>query len=89
MLFGHCVLQRKARLAPSIQSALQRPDVLHALFSEEQRHTGAGSFVWSSAVEDHFAVRRQPIALFLQFLHVHAKRAGNRFGVRLKIKRVS
>lgn len=58
-------LQRIAGFAPAIQAALQRPNSFHALLSQEQRHTGASSFVWSSAEKDDFAVRGQSVALFL------------------------
>ena len=42
--------------APGFEAAFQRANARNALFSEEERHTGAGSFVWSSAVEDDFAI---------------------------------
>jgi hypothetical protein len=42
--------------APSFQAALKGANTGDALFSEEERHTGAGGFVWSSAVEDDFAI---------------------------------
>ena len=90
---GFCFLFREghglklvASLAPAIQAALQRPDMFHALSSEEQRHTGAGSFIRSSTVEDYFTIRRQPFVLYLQLLYVHAKRARDRFRVGFKIK---
>jgi hypothetical protein len=45
-------------VAPGIEAALQWADMLYAALSEEQRHTGAGSFVWSSTVEDDFTIER-------------------------------
>ena len=48
----------EAFFAPGIEATLERADVLEAVFSEEQRHTGAGGFVGSSTVENHFAVAR-------------------------------
>jgi hypothetical protein len=42
--------------APGFEAAFQRANARNALFSEEERHTGARSFVWSSAVEDDFAI---------------------------------
>src|SRR5262249_26902574 len=60
-----------------------------ALFFEEQRHTGAGGFVWSSTVEDDFAIVRKAIAVFLQFLSVNAEGARDGFRVGLKIDRVA
>ena len=82
-------LQRVAEFAPGVQSALQRADMLDALSSKEQRHTGAGGFVWSSAVEDDFAVGRQAVGFFLQLLCVNAECAGNGFRVGFKIHGVA
>ena len=47
-----------AEFAPGVEAALQGADTFDALSSEEQRHTGAGGFVWSSTVENDFAVAR-------------------------------
>jgi hypothetical protein len=44
---------------------LKRADASDALLLEEQRHTGAGGFVWSSTVEDHFAIVGKAIAVLL------------------------
>jgi hypothetical protein len=52
-------------LAPGIEATLQRTNFADAPISKEERRTGARSFVWSSAVEDDFAVVRQPVVLFL------------------------
>jgi len=59
--------------------------VADALISEEQRHTGAGGFVWSSTVENNFAVAGQPVVFLLQLLGVHAEGAGNGFGISFEI----
>ena len=42
--------------APGFEATFQRANVHNALFSEEERHTGARGFVWSSAVEDDFTI---------------------------------
>jgi hypothetical protein len=63
--------ERVAAFAPGVQAAFQRPNALDAFLPEEQRHTGAGGFVWSSAVEDDFAVTRQTVVLLFQLLGVH------------------
>jgi hypothetical protein len=39
---------------PSFEPTSQRADVYQTSLSQLQRHTGAGGFVWSSAVEDDF-----------------------------------
>jgi hypothetical protein len=51
--------------APGFEAALEGTNASDALFSEEERHTGARSFVWSSAVEDDFTIMRQQIVFFL------------------------
>src|SRR5258708_12764441 len=78
-----------AEFAPGVQAALQRADAFDALFSEEQRHTGAGGFVWSSTVENDLTVERQPIGFLFQFFGVHTKCAGNRFRVGSKVHGVT
>jgi hypothetical protein len=78
-----------ALLAPSVQAALQGADVLNALLPKEQRHTGAGGFVWSSTVEDDLAVTRQATGGFLQFLGVHTKCTGDGFRVGFEVQRVA
>jgi len=78
-----------ATFAPGIQAALQRPNPRDAVLSEEQRHTGAGGFVWSSTVEDYLAIVRQPVALLLQLLGVHAERARDGFRIGFEVHRVA
>ncbi len=41
---------------PCFQAAFEWANPGDALSSEEERHTGAGGFVWSSAVEDDFTI---------------------------------
>src|SRR5882762_10746460 len=80
--------QRKAARTPGIQSALQRPNAPHAFVPQEQRHTGAGGFVWSSTVKNDVAVPRQTIILVFQVFCVHAESAWNRMRISLKIHRM-
>jgi hypothetical protein len=77
--------QRIAAFPPGAETALQRTNALDALFSEEQRHTGARGFVGSSTVENDLAVARQRIAFLLEILGVHAEGAGNGFGIGFEI----
>jgi hypothetical protein len=63
---------------------LQGPDTLNASLPEQERHTGARGFVWSSTVEDYVAVARQLVVL-LQAFRVQVQRARNCFRIRLKI----
>ncbi len=44
----------EAEFVPSFEPTSQRADVYQTSLSQLQRHTGAGGFVWSSAVEDDF-----------------------------------
>jgi hypothetical protein len=81
--------EREAALAPGVQAALQGADAFDAVFSEEQRHTGAGGFVWSSTVKDDFAVARQTVVLLFQLLGVHAEGAGNGFRIGFKVHGVA
>jgi hypothetical protein len=76
-------------LAPGVETAFERADPGDAAASEEERHTGARSFVWSSTVEDDFAVVRESLIVILEFLCIHAESAGNGFGIGLKIHRVT
>src|SRR4029077_7133707 len=77
--------QRIPALAPGVQPALQRPDAPHAFAPQEQRHTGAGSLVWSSAVKNDFTVRRQAVILLFQIFGVYAKGAGYGMWVGLEL----
>lgn len=43
-------------LAPSVEAAFQWANARDASASEEERHTGARGFIWSSAIEDDFAI---------------------------------
>jgi len=83
------VVHRIPAFAPGFQATLQGADIRDAVFSEEQRHTGAGGFVWSSTVEDDLAIAGQAVVLFFQLLGVHAEGARNGFGVSLEIHRVA
>src|SRR3989442_826900 len=74
---------------PGVQTAQQRAYARDAVLPEEQRHTGAGGFVWSSTVEDYFAVARQAVVLLFQLLGIHAESAGNGFRVGFEIHRVA
>jgi len=79
-------IEREPASAPGVQAALQRANMLDALFSEEERHTGARSFVWSSAVEDDFTIVGQKIVFFLELLGVHAESAGDGLRVCFEIQ---
>jgi hypothetical protein len=81
--------ERVAALAPGVQTAQQGANAGNAVLPEEQRHTGAGSFVRSSTVEDYLAVARQAIVLLFQLLGVHAESAGDGFRVGFEVHGVA
>ena len=62
------LLNGKSKRDPPIQSALQRTHARNASFLQLQRHTGAGRFVWSSAVKDDIAIARDLLMAHLQLL---------------------
>src|SRR5574340_147390 len=72
------LLQGEAFLLPSAETASQGPDTGNALLPEQQRHTGAGGLIGSSAIENDVAVARNLFLPRLQLSGVHAKRARNR-----------
>jgi hypothetical protein len=81
--------ERVAALAPGGEAAFERADPGNALFSEEQRHTGAGGFVWSSAVENDFLVVAKKFSVLFEIAGVHVQGAGNSFRVGFKFDRVT
>jgi hypothetical protein len=87
-LQGQC-LEGVAAPSPFFQATLKRANAFDAFFSKEQRHTGAGSFVWSSTVEDDVAISGKRIGLFLEFARIHAERAGNSFGIGFEVERMA
>jgi hypothetical protein len=46
----------KAKTAPSVQAAGQGAHFSDTCFFQLKRHTGAGGFVWSSAVENDVVI---------------------------------
>ena len=71
--------------APGFQAAFEGANARDALSSEEERHTGARSFVWSSAIENDFAIAGQTVVFLFELLGVHAEGAGNGFGIGFEI----
>src|ERR1043166_9103187 len=78
-----------AKITPGVESTLERADASDALPFEEQRHTGAGGFVWSSTVQNDFAIARETVAVFLEFLGIDAKGAGDGFRIGFEIDGVA
>jgi hypothetical protein len=71
--------------SPGFQAAFEGADARDALSSEEERHTGARGFVWSSAIENDFTIVRQKIVLLFELFGVHAERARDGFWVGFEI----
>lgn len=78
------LLDRVSAVAPSVEPALERVDAGDPAVSEEQRHTGAGGFAGSSAVEDNFPVARDLLVAQLDLLGVHAQGARQLRFIRLE-----
>jgi hypothetical protein len=64
-------------LAPRVEAAFQRTHSGDSVPLELQRRTGAGGFVWSSAVEDDIAIAGDLQMPFLQLLAIEPDRAGD------------
>lgn len=67
----------EAAIAPGVQAAFQRANARDAFAFQDQRHTGAGSFVGSSTVEDDVAIARNGVVMLLQLFSVQMMRAGD------------
>src|SRR5260370_41137161 len=77
--------EREAELAPRGKTAGERADAFDAALSEKRRHTGAGGFVGSSAVEDDVAVAGEHLRKGVEFSGVQADGAGNGYVPGLEI----
>ena len=70
-------LQREALVPPVFKTAGKRSDQADAFTPEKQRHTGAGGFVGSGAIKDHFAFGRNVQRVVSQGFGVQVNGAGN------------
>jgi len=68
---------RLHHFGPCFCAAPQRTYLADAPGPEQQRRTGAGSFVWSSAVQDDLAVPRDLLRIAGEILNGKADRPGN------------
>jgi isocitrate lyase len=48
-------------LAPAVVPSFEWTDVRDPQLAKFERHTGAGGFVWSSAVKNHISVARDQV----------------------------
>jgi hypothetical protein len=78
-----------AAFAPCVEATFEGANPRNALFSKEERHTGAGSFVRSSAIENDFSIAGQAIVFLFELLGVHAECAGDGFGIGFEIHGVT
>ena len=65
------LLERVSALAPGVEASLERANARDASPSEEQRHTGAGSFVRSSAIKHHVAVAGDFLVALVELVRAH------------------
>lgn len=62
----------KTGVLPSMESALKRPHVLVTLFLEFLHQTGAGGFVWSSAVRDGGSIFWDSAQVLVEIVRLYA-----------------
>jgi len=62
---------RVAAVAPGGQAALERADAPDAFMPEQERHTGARGFVWSSTVKNDFAVTGKNAVFVFEVRGIH------------------
>lgn len=84
-----CFFQGIAEVLPSVEAALKRPHALDPELLKLQRHTGAGGFVGSSAVEDNFLVERQSACAFSHLFRQHTNGAGQHARVADRVESVA
>ena len=72
-------------LAPGVEASRERAHAGDASALQEQRHTGAGSLVRSSAIEHHVAVARDFLMALVELVraHVDGARQFDPVGVKL------
>jgi hypothetical protein len=78
-------LDRKTPFAPCIVSAFERTHTRDSHAAKFERRTGAGGFVWSSAVKDHIAIAGDLVAMQPQFLAIEPHRAGEFHAVQFQL----
>src|SRR4029077_9345598 len=83
------LIERESHFAPCGQTSSQRPDALHALPSQKQRHTGAGSFAGSTAIEDDVAVPGNCVRVFREVFRNQMQSAWNHIGVGFEVDGVA
>jgi hypothetical protein len=66
----------EALFSPGIESSQEGADVDDSFAEQLQRRTGAGGFVWSSAVEDDFAITGDFLVTDLDFFQGHPDCSG-------------
>lgn len=81
--------QRKAAGAPRFEPAGERTDARNAALAKQERHTGAGGFVGSSAVEDDVAVAGDLQVAAVEFVGEQVQSAGELDAVALKLERMA
>ena len=79
------LLKRVSALAPGVKASLERANPGDASALQEQRHTGAGSLVRSSAIEHHVAVARDFLVALVELVRAHVDGARQFDPVGLKL----
>ena len=79
------LLEGVSALAPGVEASLERAHADDAPALQEQRHTGAGSLVRSSAIEHHVAVARDFLMALVELVRAHVDGARQFDPVGLKL----
>ena len=72
---------------PCIQAAVEGPDTLDSVLSQEERHPGARGLVRSSTVKNHVPVARNLLVALYDLTGKHMDGALDHAGVGLEIER--
>jgi hypothetical protein len=81
--------ERETAFAPAIQAAGERPGMSDSQITELQRHTGAGGFVGSSAVEHPLPVLRNLAVPPFDLLGQYVERTGKPDSLRVPLEFVA
>lgn len=88
-LSHHRIYHWVAELLPFVETAQQRTNVSDTVLAELQRHTGAGSFVGSSAEQHDFAVPSDFTVPAFQLFGRDLQRSGQRPRIGEHIERMT
>ena len=74
---------------PGVDPAFKRANPGDSFGPQQQRHTGAGRFIGSGAVDDNIPIARNFMMALFQLLHRDAQRAGYHVRLRFDVDRLA